>query len=530
MIKNIRPVHLTRTFFYIILYVIYLPRGIIEYAIMKLTVNIVGAGIAGLATSIRLASRGHHVTVFEQSDKPGGKLGTLQWEGFRWDTGPTLFTLPDLVEELYVIAGEEMKRSIRYQRLEVLTRYFYEDGNVLNAFGDPDLFIEEVENVFNEPSHRIQEYLERNKKIYDLTSDVFIFNKFIRMGTFISRKFINALLQIWKLDSMVSMHDINEKRFDSKQLIQLFDRYATFNGSDPYRAPGTLNVISHLEHNLGAYFPEKGMFTLATGLKELADNLGVVFHFNQPVEKVVMDRKVTKGIVVEGGIYPSDVVVSDIDLFYLYRDLLDDVPFPVKQFKKERSTSALIFYWAIDQDFPRLDLHNIMFTANDREEFRVLKHKREVYEDPTVYLFISSKQVHGDAPEGKENWYVMVNVPENLGQDWDAIIEQTRQNILKKIDRILGIKIEPLILKEFVADPRTIESNTLSHRGALYGNSSNSRVAAFIRHPNFMRKYKGLYFVGGSVHPGGSIPLCLASAKIVDERILRRRLNRTKSK
>ena len=475
---------------------------------MKLSVNIVGAGIAGLATSIRLASRGHHVTVFEQSDKPGGKLNSFQWEGFRWDTGPSLFTLPDLVEELYVLAGEEMKTSIRYQKLDVIARYFYEDGNVINAFGDPDLFMEEVENVFGEPAHRIQKHLERSKGIYDLTSDIFL-----------SQSFMNFLLQIRKLDSMVTMHDTNVKCFESKQLVQLFDHYATHYGSDPYRAPGTLNGISHLKHNLGVYFPEKGMYTLASGLKDLADKMGVVFHFNQPVEKVVMNRKATQGVVVEGGIYPSDLVISDIDVFYLYRDLLEDVPFPVKQFKKERSTSALIFYWAMDRDFPQLDLHNIFFSANYREEFRIQSHKREVYEDPTVNLFISSKKVRKDAPEGKENWYVMVNVPENLGQDWDAIIAKTRKNIIDKIDRILGVKIEPLILKEFVSDPRSIEADTLSHRGALYGNSSNSRLAVFSRHPNFIRRYRGLYFVGGSVHPGGGIPLCLASAKIVDQQI-----------
>lgn len=486
---------------------------------MKHSVNIVGAGIAGLATSIRLASRGHHVTVFEQSDKPGGKLDSISWEGFRWDTGPSFFMLPDLIDELYILAGEEMKTSIRTRKLDVITRYFYEDGKILNAFGDYELFLEEVENVFGEPAERIQQHLERSKKIYELTSELFIFNTFYRWGTFLSQKFMKAFLHAWKLDSMVTMHDANRKRFDSKQLVQLFDRYATYIGSDPYRAPGTLNIISHLEHNLGAYFPEKGMNSLADGLKELADKLGVIFHFNQPVEKVVMDKKEAKGVVVEGGIYPSDIVVSDVDIFYLYRDLLEDIPFPVKHFKKERSTSALIFYWAIDGEFPQLDLHNILFSANYREEFRHLSHKSEIYDDPTVHLFITSKVVRSDAPGGKENWYVMINVPENLGQDWDCIIEQARKNILQKIYRMLGVKIESFILNEFVADPRSIEASTYSHRGALYGNSSNSRIAAFSRHPNFLKKYKGLFFVGGSVHPGGGIPLCLASAKIVDQHI-----------
>ncbi len=486
---------------------------------MQKSVIIVGAGIAGLATSIRLASRGYHVTVFERSDKPGGKLNSIQWEGFRWDSGPSLFTLPDLVEELYVMAGAEMKTSIRTQKLDIITRYFYEDGKVLNAYGDPDLFAEEVERVLGEPTARVTDHLEKSKKIYELTSEVFIFRSFLHMGTLVSQKFLSALLQIWKLDSLSTMHDINAKRFQSKHLVQLFDRYATYNGSDPYRAPGTLNVISHLEHNLGAYFPERGMYSLAAGLKDLADKLGVVFHFNEPVEQVVMDKKAARGVVTGSGIYSSDVVVSDIDVFYLYRDLLEDIPFPVKEFKKERSTSALIFYWAIDREFPQLDLHNIFFSANYKEEFRVLSHKAEIYDDPTVYLFVTSKMVPGDAPEGKENWYVMINVPENLGQDWDHLVEKARRNILNKLYRMLGTNIEALILKEFVADPRSIEVNTWSHRGALYGNSSNSRVAAFSRHPNFLRKYKGLYFVGGSVHPGGGIPLCLASARIVDQNI-----------
>jgi len=486
---------------------------------MKKSVNIVGAGIAGLATAIRLAGRGYRVTVFEQSGGPGGKLSSINWEGFRWDTGPSLFTLPDLVEELYVLSGEEMKTSIRYQKLDVITRYFFEDGKIFDACGDPQLFVEKAERVFGEPAGNVRKHLDHSRMMYELTSDLFIFNRFYRMGTFLSPKFMKAFLQAWKLDSMITMHDANARRFASSHLVRLFDRYATYNGSDPYQAPGTLNIISHLEHNLGAFFPEKGMVSLVLGLKELADQLGVIFHFNQPVEKVVMDRREAKGVIVEGGIYPSDIVVSDIDIFYLYRDLLEDVPFPIKHFRKERSTSALIFYWAIDGEFPRLELHNILFSADYRKEFRILRDKKEIYEDPTVYLFISSKMVPEDAPEGKENWYVMINVPENLGQNWDGLIEKARKNIQDKINRILGVDIGPLIKHEVIADPRTIESDTFSHRGSLYGNSSNNRTAAFSRHPNFLGRYRGLYFAGGSVHPGGGIPLCLASARIVDQHI-----------
>jgi len=173
----------------------------------------------------------------------------------------------------------------------------------------------------------------------------------------------------------------------------------------------------------------------------------------------------------------------------------------------------------MDCKFPGLDLHNILFSGNYEEEFRFLFDVKEVYHDPTVYLFISSKKVQSDAPGNGENWFAMINVPENIGQDWDRFIEISREHIISKINRMLGVDVMPHILKEFIADPRSIEKNTLSYRGSLYGNNSNSKRAAFSRHPNFLRKLKGLYFVGGSVHPGGGIPLCLASAKIVNQYI-----------
>ncbi|MBN1131566.1 MAG: phytoene desaturase [Bacteroidales bacterium] len=486
---------------------------------MKSKAVIIGAGIAGLSSAIRLVQKGYEVSVYEQSGHPGGKLNQIEWNGYRWDTGPSLFTLPELVEELFLMCGEEIKTSVRYVRLENITRYFYEDGTILNAYGDPRRFIKEIESVTGEPGVHVQKYLDRCRSMYNLTRDVFIFKPFNRLGTLLSGKFLKAMLQAWKLDPLTTMHQANRKRFDSPHLIQLFDRYATYNGSNPYKAPGTLNVISHLEHNLGAYFPNKGMFSIALELSRLAERQGVKFHFNQRVEEVLVKNRKTTGILVDGRFTPADVVVSDVDIFYLYRDLLKSVTFPEKYFKRDQSTSALIFYWAVDRQFPGLDLHNILFSGNYEEEFRHLFDLKTVYQDPTVYIFISSKMVQGDAPGNGENWFVMINVPENRGQDWDQMIDASREHIIRKIERMLGADITPHIRKEFIEDPRSIEKRTYSYRGSLYGASSNSKNAAFSRHPNFLRKLKGLYFVGGSVHPGGGIPLCLASAKIADQYI-----------
>jgi len=482
-------------------------------------VSVIGAGIGGLAIATRLALRGHDVTVYEQADVPGGKMGQVRWKDFRWDAGPSLFTLPDLMEELYVMAGEEMKLNIRYEQLDIVTKYFYEDGMVINAYGDPEQFVREAAEKTGEKTGRIRRFLKKSKIMYELTRDVFIFGVFNTISTFVSRKFLWAALQIYRLEVLSTMHGANKRRFKSPHLVQLFDRYATYNGSNPYKAPGTLNLISHLEHNLGAYFPEKGMYKLADELYNLAVRKGVAFEFNTPVERIVHSEKVVKGVMVKGETRTADIVVSDVDIYYLYKDLIPDMKFPEKYFKPERSTSAMIFYWAIDRPYNDLELHNLFFSADYKAEFDHLFGSKTIFEDPTTYIFVSSKIVKGDAPDGSENWFVMINTPENIGQDWDKEIKNARVNIIAKINRILNTDIEPHILHETVRDPRSIEAETFSYRGSLYGNSSNSSMSAFNRHPNHRNDFPGLYFVGGSVHPGGGIPLCMASAKIVDNQI-----------
>jgi len=212
------------------------------------------------------------------------------------------------------------------------------------------------------------------------------------------------------------------------------------------------------------------------------------------------------------------VVVTDVDVIPFYRKLMKEERPARKQERQERSTSALIFYWAMNRRFEELDLHNIFFSSDYPGEFNCLR-KGEVSTDPTVYLFASSRAIPSDAPDGKDNWFVMINVPYDRGQDWSRVVSRARENIIKKLSNRLGYNIKEEIGAERVLDPPLIEKLTDSSRGALYGSSSNSRFAAFRRHPNVKGKYENLWFVGGSVHPGGGIPLCLASARIAADMI-----------
>jgi phytoene desaturase len=276
-----------------------------------------------------------------------------------------------------------------------------------------------------------------------------------------------------------------------------------------------LSLIPHLEQNEGTFYPKGGMISIPKALEALAIKKGVKFSFGKKVEKIVTDDNNIKGIQVEGIFHSADIVVSNVDVYYTFKNLLIDEANAKKILKNERSSSALIFYWGINKEFPDLHLHNIFFSADYQAEFQYLFENKKFFHDPTVYINITSKMEGGQAPEGKENWFVMINAPASEGINWEEEINTVRKNVIKKLSRIMGVDMATHIEVEEVLTPAGIQQRTDSYLGSLYGTSSNSKWAAFLRHANFTSDLKGLYFAGGSVHPGGGIPLCLKSAKIV---------------
>lgn len=488
---------------------------------MQKRIAIIGSGVSGLASAVRLAHAGFMVDVYEKGEQAGGKMNEFSSKGYRFDTGPSLFTLPHLVTELFTLCNENWEEHIQIQKPDVSCRYFYPDKTIINAWQKVEDFANELEAKTGEPAQNVLDFLARSKKMYDLTAPVFIFQSLAKTENVFSRATFEVAKQWQLLDPFKTMHRKNEQWFKSDKVIQLFNRYATYNGSNPYTAPATLNVIPHLEHNLGAFLPKGGIYSIACSLQKLAENQGANFFFNTRVKEIRTNGKRVLGICLEDGVQKDyDLVMSDVDMFTLYEKLLPSIKLPRLYRKREMSSSALIFYWGINGVHPKLDVHNILFSGNYVDEFQSIFKSKQLAEDPTVYIYISSKLNTDDAPVGCENWFVMMNAPHNVGQNWDDFVAQARVKIVDKINEALGIDVRLKIETERVLNPETIEKSTDSYRGALYGPSSNSKLAAFIRHPNFKRRLKNLYFAGGSVHPGGGIPLCLASAKIVSAEII----------
>lgn len=484
----------------------------------KMKTGIIGAGIAGLATAVRLAIRGESVTVFEKNNHTGGKLSAFQLGDYRFDRGPSLFTMPQYIDELFRLAGRNPKDYFQYQRLPNICNYFWEDGTRLQASADQEQFAREVEKVLGVPAQKVLDSLKDSASKYELTGSIFLEKSLHRWKTWWDKGVIKALLKIPQFDLFTTMNKVNHRMVNNAKMTQLLNRYATYNGSNPYKAPGLLTIIPHLEYHIGAFYPQGGMIAITKAVTQLAKDLGVTFEMNSNVEKILLEENVIRGLQADGKNYEFDQVISNMDVFFTYEKLLPKKWHPKVFLNQEKSTSALIFYWGIRHQFEELDLHNIFFSEDYEQEFALLQGGK-VSDDPTVYVNISSKYSPEDAPSESENWFTMINVPYNQGQNWDEIIERSRQNIINKLSRILNCDLRSKIEVEEVLQPLTIESLTGSHLGALYGTSSNNKMAAFLRHPNFSTKIKNLYFCGGSAHPGGGIPLCLQSAKIVEDLI-----------
>ncbi len=475
---------------------------------------LIGSGIAGLASAARLAAAGYEVEVFEASQGPGGKLTVIGDEHYRFDAGPSLFTLPHLVNQVIQDCGKDPSDYFDFYKKDIACIYYWEDGTRIEAHADSEKFAQEVEQKLKVSGKQVLAYLRKSAYIYRYTEKVFLQKSLHRLKSYLNKDTLASIIRMPNLSLNGTLHSLNQRKLDHPKLVQLFDRFATYNGSDPYQTPGVMSSIPHLEHNVGTFYPKGGMHSIPKALYELGKDLGVQYRFEARVDRIEAEGSLAKAIWSGDKRYEADIIISNMDVVPTYRKLMPDQEAPEKTLKQERSSSALIFYWGVKREFPELDLHNIFFSDDYETEFKKIFRENTIGDDPTIYLNISSKEGEGDAPAGCENWFILINAPGNTGQDWDHLIPRVRKQVLSKLSRILKTDIEPLIEFEDYLDPRRIEERTSSFQGSLYGAGSNDTFSAFLRHPNFSRKIRNLYFCGGSVHPGGGIPLCLMGAEI----------------
>ena len=493
----------------------------------SMRIGIVGAGFGGLSAAARLASDGHQVDVFEKQLGPGGKAFEERINGYRFDTGPSLLTMRQVFSQLFAECGEDLGDWVQTVPLDPICHYFWDDGTRLHSRPSPGAFALELQNALGEDPAGLYAHLERSREIYDITAELFLWHSLHERSTFGSPVFRRALRRVGRIDAFRTMDKANRAHFRNPKAVQLFNRYATYNGSSPYLTPATLNIIPHVEYGIGAWAIRGGIHALPQAMARLAESRGSRLHYGTTVEAIRTagygrNRSVL-GLSVDGRNVDYDIVISNADVTPTYERLLRDTDARLyRRYQKlEPSSSGMVFYWGTRSSYPEFGVHNILFSNDYPGEFADLFEHGRMPTDPTVYINITSKVDPGDAPAGGENWFILVNAPADSGQDWEAERLRTRERVLARLRSVLGRDVESDIAVESHMLPPDIQRKTDSHRGSLYGISSNARLSAFLRHPNRSRRYRGLYFAGGSAHPGGGMPLATLSGKICADLIRR---------
>ncbi|GAC1398911.1 MAG: phytoene desaturase family protein [Ktedonobacteraceae bacterium] len=537
------------------------------------SIIVIGAGIGGLSAAIRLAAQGHHVTILERQTQVGGKLNHVEMNGFSFDTGPSLITMPYVLEDLFSSAQRNLKDYLDLLPLDITCRYFYHDGVVLNAWRDHERLAEEFARLNPHDGAALYRFLDHARNIYQAAADPFLYHSlgsplnvlqtFVRyvlrghphseadhvqcesmtgagnmtglapmppnptmqtpvmpITTLVSRlKSVLAALSPETLDSSVCGF------FEDEHLRQLFDRYATYNGSSPYQVASVYSIIPYVELADGGWYPRGGIYAIAQALERLACELGVTIKTSCDVRRILVKHDEARGVVLaDGRVLRSDIVIANSDVVTTHRELLSPAVHNKRRMQfleqLEPSCSGFVLLLGIDKQYPQLAHHNIFFSDGYPAEFDDLFERHIPLSNPTIYVCDTTRSDLTQAPPGHENLFVLVNAPYLTDKsDWKRDAPAYRDRILDLLAGYKQVDLRDLrehIVCEAILTPEDFQKKYGANAGSIYGLSSNSRMAPFTR-PGNTSEIRNLYFVGGSTHPGGGVPLVMLSGKIVAE-------------
>ncbi len=490
-------------------------------------VVIVGAGLGGLSAAIRLRAAGFDVEILEKNARIGGKLNLVEAHGYRFDTGPSLLTMPQVLDDLFAVAGVERRARLDLRPLEPICRYAWADGARLDASANLASMVAEIERIAPQDVSGFFRFLSYGADLYAATADAFLFNDFRDLGALRANLTPRLIRQIPRLATLKTVNDRVSEFFSSLHLRQLFNRYATYNGSSPYQAQATFCLIPYVEMALGGWYVPGGMYRIAETLGDAARDLGVRIRTGTEVAEIEIAQGAVTGVrLATGERAAAAAVVANADALYAYKNLIGSEHRKIYTDKRvdriEPSSSGFVLLLGVRKKFDCLSHHNIFFSRDYADEFDALFKRLAPPDDPTIYVCASSRSDDSQAPPGCENLFVMVNAPCTRPDfDWTAVQEKYRNFIIRRLEEFGLSGLNNAIEYEQILTPTRFESWFNAHRGAIYGLSSNSLSSAFLRPPIRARDVAGLYFVGGSAHPGGGIPLVILSGKIAAQTIVR---------
>ncbi len=488
-------------------------------------VVVIGAGLGGLAAAIRLANAGCAVTIVEGGERPGGKLGTLERDGFRFDTGPTVFTLPQLVAELFAESGERMEEHLDLVPLEPAFRYSFQDGVELRLGSDLRLAVEQIGALEPRDVGGFLDFLARSSRIYDELLASFFRRSFSGPRDMFTGQIGRAGLT---LDVTRSLDYRMRRYFRDPHLRHIMTFKSIYVGTPPTQVPAAYAAIPYLEFVHGVWFVRggRGLHAVGEELAALAARRGAALRFRCPVKEIAVDRDGARGVILQDDEFiPADAVVSNADLIHTYRDLIH--PRWRRKYtdrrlaRYEASSSAFILYLGVEGLYPGLEHHNVFFPEDYQGEMRRIFRDKRPPADPTIYIGDFSRTDPALAPPGCSALYVLAPVPHvTPGFDWAREADAYRDLVIDKVKRLGLPDIEGRIRVEERWTPLDFAARHNNWQGSIFGMSAKWSQSTFFHPPNRSEEVRGLYFAGGSAQPGGGIPLVLLSGEITTKLVV----------
>ncbi|WP_394173686.1 phytoene desaturase family protein [Guptibacillus hwajinpoensis] len=484
------------------------------------TIAIIGAGLGGLSASIKLASNGYNVHVFEKNAHTGGKMMPIDMGSYHFDFGPNTMTMPEVFDSVFKEANLNPRDFFDWTRIDQHTRNIDYNGKSFMMSTNKEEMMDQLNKLDPYAADHYNAYLEEIERLYLLSKNSFFPRMFTSLRDYLSPGLFNAVLRVRPLEKMNHFH---ERFFKHTLLLKAFNRYSTYIGSSPYLSPATFAMIGYLEMVQGVYYVKGGNTKIAEGLERAAKQLGVNFHLNTQVKQVhIEDKKATKVETVDGFVLPVDHVVINGDLLQSYPTLVEEKHRPSMRNKKIESSSpsisAFVIMAGLSTRLQNLCHHQVYFSKDYTEEFETLFDGKWPL-DPTIYISNSSYTDPSVSPDG-DNLFILVNAPPLSGNN--TISEEEYKTIIYDKLEAHGLPIREYLVEEKIVGPNEIKDRFHAFKGALYGISSNSLKNSFLRPSNQSKDIANLFFAGGSTHPGGGSPMVVISGKNVAEKIIER--------